>query len=567
VALHVDRLGARARQALAAAFVESGGRAACEVYLVGVFRGTGLKNFRSSFKLAKLPERLPVGSQVLQALQPRGNPAPVATEAVGDGLLLVSCQVFTSVDVVCGGARVGKSSFIIQALSAAGVVGTVKISVHEGFAGRTAIKQYLDISASAAKDSAVGLHVSVFDVEGVDMPGLAQFLHILLSTGLLCDKSTGEATFLRADLRHLLYIELPALAKLEPEMSRGPRDAWPKTDAVSAAQQHPFLPSLGPLLLLGGGSFKTVSAVVWPLRIDADAARAAAYLMFTATSPLDAATSFKYFSEQGLVPPELPAEATRSERRAAATQFWAIKAADPAWMVQARQVINDSIDKVVPPVGQSVGTRAAVVRALASSLHILHDLETSIKAVPDKRVVPGMMLWAIPYQTFPRQVQFDAVERMSRAAYMPNFYRLFVQLQVVEAAQLVARNSSFTVWTTSSVLHDEDSVATTKDTHFLACGTVDAGGGSAATLAANLSEAVVTHVDAINSDDQVRVVCDKIASVFGFGGHKSVRRVLDDAHFVLTANMAAKLLLLHGRRRIREPLIFEGDTGACAVYP
>jgi hypothetical protein len=179
-----------------------------------------------------------------------------------------------------------------------------------------------------------------------------------------------------------------------------------------------------------------------------------------------------------------------------------------------------------------------------------------------------MMLWAVPYRKFPRRVQVDVVERMSRAAFMPNFYRLFVQLQVVEAAQLVARNLSFTVWTTSSVLHDQDSVATTKDTHFLACGSVDAdGGGSAMTLAANLTEAVLTHVDAINSDDQVRVVCDKIAPVFGFGGHSSVRHVLDDAHFVLTANMASKLLLLHGRRRIREPLIFEGDTGTYALYP
>ncbi len=135
---------------------------------------------------------------------------------------------------------------------------------------------------------------------------------------------------------------------------------------------------------------------------------------------------------------------------------------------------------------------------------------------------------------------------------MEDFFRLFVKLQVAEACQLVTREVGFTVWTTSRKLHDSSATASASDCHFIVCGTApivgDGGGGdSTAALVGRLSPAVTTHVDALKKRDQVATVCQRIAPMFGFGGANGVRRVLDDAGFILTPHMAAKLLQLHGR--------------------
>ena len=60
---------------------------------------------------------------------------------------------------------------------------------------------------------------------------------------------------------------------------------------------------------------------------------------------------------------------------------------------------------------------------------------------------------------------------------------------------------------------------------------------------------------------QVGSICQQIADVFGFSGAGAVRETLEDAGFVLTPRVAAQLLQLHGRRRVREPLVFSGNTG------
>jgi hypothetical protein len=144
----------------------------------------------------------------------------------------------------------------------------------------------------------------------------------------------------------------------------------------------------------------------------------------------------------------------------------------------------------------------------------------------------------------------------SLQTYMEDFFRLFVELQVAEACQLVTREVGFTVWTTSRKLHDSSATASSADCHFMVCGaapTVGGGGGgggggdSTAALVGRLSPAVKTHVDSLPERDQVATVCERIAPMFGFGGANGVRRVLDDAGFILTPHMAAKLLQLHGR--------------------
>ena len=115
-------------------------------------------------------------------------------------------------------------------------------------------------------------------------------------------------------------------------MKREKRESWPRPGSVVSARQHPLLPILGPLLLPGTTSFKAVTPDSCPLKIDADAARVAAYLAFSFIEPVGQpptrpALPSEYFVTLGLAP---------DADKAAAQAFWEARAENAAHVAESR---------------------------------------------------------------------------------------------------------------------------------------------------------------------------------------------------------------------------------------
>ena len=530
-----------------------------------------------------------------------------------------SSRVIEHVQVVCGGARSGKSDYIQSELSAMGALGTVNVSVHEGFRGSNAIEQYLRlvdqrkmlveegitiVAADGIPSPLVGIVLNVVDVEGADMIKLRHFLHVLLSCGQLTDSDSGQAACLSTSFRHRIFVELPALCQLGASMMRGPRPAWPTGELVS--RRHPFLPKMGPLLLLGPSSFTSITESTWPVRIGASSARVAAFLKFalgasTGDAPAAARPS-EVFEEMGLSRETFLRGSVEEEKA-----FWETKADDREWSAQARGFISDALEAVSRDSSQSwcVGTVAAVVRALEMSLPVLCDLEKALEKALEaasqgaKESIEPIELWARPFDSLPgwylhsvysgiehtihkvaaeyggllsdEEQEMQRVEFMEKHTnkYRTDFFRKFCRLLVHEAVQLMSCEAPpFSVWCMSRKLHDSSVNAATELPHFIVCGDPPppASDGSDFAPAALVGQLVpdehATFLHTVSSEEQVATVCEKIAPVFGLGGAQAVRSILEDAGFVLTPGMASQLLQLHGRRRVLEPLVFEGDTGA-----
>ncbi len=78
---------------------------------------------------------------------------------------------------------------------------------------------------------------------------------------------------------------------------------------------------------------------------------------------------------------------------------------------------------------------------------------------------------------------------------MADFFRLFVKQQLVEAAQLLSRESSCTVWALSPKLHDPSIRTYSTFSRFLVCGAPDARAAaavSASSVIAGLAGEVVS---------------------------------------------------------------------------
>jgi hypothetical protein len=123
--------------------------------------------------------------------------------------------------------------------------------------------------------------------------------------------------------------------------------------------------------------------------------------------------------------------------------------------------------------------------------------------------------------------------------------------------QVVTRENNSTVWILSRKLHDAtlDAANERNIPHFFVCGSPQ---GALENLLRQLAPDIVTHLDELEAKKKIPIVCNHVAPIFGFNDGIGLRRILDDAGFILTPQIAQQLLQLHARRRIREPLIFEG---------
>jgi len=419
-AMNVDRLRGPARQTLAAFFVNTGGRAACDVYLI--FGGNlGMRAF-SSF--SRHDEPLHGNLRVHDAMLALRSPQDARN---------TSACVIDAVQVVVGGPRSGKSCYIGSLLR--GSHATVKVPVHEGFQVRSAIRQYNRVlkTAGSSGEDVIGFHIDLYDVQGVDMLSLAKFLHVLMSTGMLVDGDNGESLLLATNVRHRIFVELPALCALSSRDDRGSRRAaWPPvSDTAWSAKNHPYLQQLGPLLLLPPDSFKNINPVTWPLQIDAAASQLASCLRFSNQRGTDKVPVF--FEGEGLA------------QGADWGPFWEERSADATTHDADRAEIVAAIDEVLQGLPMSVGSRAAVVRCVAMSLPVMEDLVEEV-ARPSDGNVSGIKVWATPFNEFGRNLQDLNLQAMSREAYMPNFFKLFVKILVHEAVQMLARSSPFSIW-------------------------------------------------------------------------------------------------------------------------
>ena len=78
----------------------------------------------------------------------------------------------------------------------------------------------------------------------------------------------------------------------------------------------------------------------------------------------------------------------------------------------------------------------------------------------------------------------------------------------------------------SRKLHNRSLDAANQPPHFLVCGEPE---GPLRLLIERLAPDVVTHLDWLPSKDQIPVVCNSVAPLFGFNDGIGLRRVLDDA--------------------------------------
>jgi len=376
------------------------------------------------------------------------------------------------------------------------------------------------------------------------------------------DISSGQLYSLRTDLKHHIYVELPALGMLDNEMARGPRQAWPIDDTFTPTR-HPFLPHLGPLFLLPSPNSYvkiTPSCDHWPLLIDGKFARVAGYLDFMLSALDEEVLPSTFFQrEYGL---DLNNISKEEE-----DDFWENKCNDPTW--DPKSIIASSF-KNIQGIDQSVGSIQVMLKAMSVSLCIIEDLDKEMREYITQmnnvafvnRKLPNIAYWVFDSEELDILLPESAYWRYGddnaeSPLYVKDFFKLFLQLQVVEASQLIKREFACSFWAMSRKLHNP------KASKFPLPDMMVCGDLSQDDYLKSLVDRL--KVKTILSDEspqtQARFIRSLIAQLFGFSDAISLGKVLNDAGFVLTDHSVAQLLQLHGRRRINEPIIFEGDTG------
>jgi hypothetical protein len=87
---------------------------------------------------------------------------------------------------------------------------------------------YFNVSFAATSDEAAGLP-----------PSVAQALHVFFTQGLLVHPHTGAVAMLDEKVRHVVYVELPALP------------TWPVPGEPLHVSQHPYMSNGLPALHIG----------------------------------------------------------------------------------------------------------------------------------------------------------------------------------------------------------------------------------------------------------------------------------------------------------------------------
>ena len=445
-AIGVQALMPALRQRLARAFVEQHYRAGCAVTLI--FAGSSGMDAFSSFPRAQ-PPRDPV-----MAPSKRIN-ALLATQSIGSVRIPASpaesSRVIDSVTVVAGAARSGKSRWIVSEVARAGANAVhLRIPVHEGFSGAAVIARYeLAAATAAAAGAALCFHFDVYDA-AADLHALAAFFHVLLSTGILRDGSSGRARLLRAGQPVRVFVELPALCPLDAKMDGGPRFPWPESevdDGCVVPSRHPFMQLLAPLT---GSAVKSVTPASFPLVIDADAALVAHYIAFAA----QAATA--------AVPAVFPTAV--------------VAPTTPEAVAIAQATIDAAMQRQRPPLPRQNGARAAFIRALAGILPQVSRMRAEVARQAAAGQYHRIRQWA---EAGPRRF----AGRGAAPTTVPDFYREMVRILMACAAQLVRPSTSSDVGATEAVsLWPVFHPTLANGTLFLLCGCDTACGAGLAAL-------------------------------------------------------------------------------------
>ena len=506
VILAADQLVLRARQVLVEFSHERQGRAGCDLTLLFA-SSTPIESFTHLPKVAMV---LPTRDEQARSLR---APAPFSSQ-----------PLVKHIAVVAGDAQMGKSTWIDVDAASRGIAKAqcLRLAVHEGFSVASAARAYTKMACALAPKPGNGppgriaLHIDVYDM-GADIPMLGRFLHNLLFTALLIDDVTGEAAALSDGVEHFIYVELPALAKLDAAVKPdGPRQPWPHAN-VSDARQHPLLPRLG-AVSIASHAFIFVNASSFPLRIDDNAALVAAYFE-VAVAPAG--------SEVPLLPTSVtaPADGPDADKQRALI----------LWLLT---------EEGVP---RTPGAQMAAIRVLSHRLLHLRRMQEESARQQRARQFRGVRAWT--ERSIPPNV---AALPGANGQYVPDFFRICIRVLLREAAQIAGAphsNDHSTVWMTSPrTLPNQTAV-------LVADGTIDAARGfprdQTVVVSSDMTSAQFGHVRAALSQH------------FGFHDTGVMASLLEDAGFVLTPHLVSRLLHAQGNTRegSTASFIMEGGAG------
>lgn len=442
--------------------------------------------------------------------------------------------------------------------------------------------------ASSKKEVVVGLafniSATVGDFGDGAPPLLLQSLHAFFTQGFLLHPSTGTVALLDENVKHVVFVELPAL------------DSWPAVEECTVAQ-HPFLINGLPALNVArtdvfavhnksvpfyvDATVREVSLVVRALLGSRDRSTCSARSQ-TAVSAMQAVSSLTLAEALSPVTVTMddvsltkvnpktrrPYSQEEVDESIAAVRKAAWEALDELWALPACRGIP----------------RSKLARRRFISL--LHDRITFLKDM--KRYIM-MSNWSQQ----PDGASGDG--KLLRAAKLigPSFIGRLALIMLAEAINLSdesmrrdwGNSRRELIWTARDrtrvmkgrqevglslvCLYDgltsEDVVVATQALselrlleHYADKPLNDARG-----LLAGLGAFTMLKADFEPRGDAVPVVSlrDNLAPAFGLSDPRRLHRILSASRYVMSNDFAIKLLLLNERRRVGAPVILCGDTG------
>jgi hypothetical protein len=141
--------------------------------------------------------------------------------------------------VVMGGPGSGKSTFIRKQMERENAAAYRTLTIHEDFTPEKFIDWYELTSATIGPGTVVGIYFNVTPYGNLNR--LSRFLYNMVAFGLLEDEKTGRVSVLVTEIKHLVFVELPAL----PD----PRSV-PRSVDEAIVQPHPYISAISVLRLL-----------------------------------------------------------------------------------------------------------------------------------------------------------------------------------------------------------------------------------------------------------------------------------------------------------------------------
>ena len=420
-----------------------------------------------------------------------------------------------SLFIVSGDAGAGKTTYIRQQFKSLSVKMQACLTVHEDFTPADFIQQYADCIAAETPPASIGIHISITPYGNLHR--LGRFLYGLFSHGLLVDEASGAVVAMAPGVQHSLYLELPVLA-----------DPASVPATAAEASRHPYMDSLPAVRLLARDLEKwvVVTTATFPFLIDDESRITCHYLKLYREGKLEERAFNQLDGNDFLT--HLPAE----------------KLPDEECIGLLDKLFNDPHMTAV----KSHSQRSACIRLLAERVRFLPNLY--------RKVLHDFQSKDFYCDNINRPFLMEDKNK-TRYRYMAVLLLLFMK----ESAALSDGASLKQDWSRlpTPLTARYDGIGS-DDRHYfhfnILC--VSASDEEEAKRQSEGSSVAISGASIRTYPSSIR---SNFAPGFGIGETSDVVKVMKSQSYVLTLDFAVKMQVLFELRKIKSPVILQGETG------